>query len=263
MELSLIRKLDLHLGNILLRFPKSIDNLSPEEFYDKYGKPDKQPVARVDRAPLPEGIPTHGVKSACLGKKSEHISLSDAGIFLSDFGEAFLPSMNPRYYSRTPGLLVPPEIYFEPKQPVSFPADIWTLACTIWEIIGQRALFEGTALSVDWMIKEHVDTLGELPSEWWKKWDSRQEWFDEDGKRKDHQGPRRTWDERFEACVQQPRRQCGLGEFGEEEKAALFVMLKSMMKFEPEKRLTAEQILNSEWMTKWGLPEYKKMLDIQ
>ena len=38
-------------------------------------------------------------------------------------------------------------------------------------------------------------------------------------------------------------------------------MLRSMLTFKPEKRLTASQVVNSEWMQKWALlsVEYEKI----
>ena len=42
---------------------------------------------------------------------------------------------------------------------------------------------------------------------------------------------------------------------GEEEKAAFFDMLKAMMVYKPEERMTAEEVRQSEWMTKWAMPE--------
>ena len=94
-----------------------------------------------------------------------------------------MPATTARHHSNTPNMLVPPETYFEPKKSLSFSADIWTLACPIWEIIGQRSLFEGFNPSVDWVVKEHVDTFGKLPLPWWQKWESRSKWFNEDGTR--------------------------------------------------------------------------------
>lgn len=249
---------DLHPGNILLRLPHSLDSLSTDQFYDEYGKPFAEPVERLDNQPLPKGVPTHGIMSVWLGKNSELIPLSEASIFLTDFGESFLPSRTPRYYSNTPGGLFPPEVHFLPREPLSFPADIWTLACTIWTIMGQRPLFEGMNASADQIAKEHVDVFGKLPSEWWQKWDARRRWFNEDGSR-DHGGEGRPWAKRFEDSVQDPRRECGMEEVGEEEKAALFVMLKAMIAFRPGERLTTEEILQSEWMRKWALPELERM----
>jgi serine/threonine-protein kinase SRPK3 len=133
----------------MLRLPNSIDELSPEQLYEKYGQPNMEPIVRLDGKPLPDGVPTHGVMPIWLGKESELITLAEAKTFLTDFGESFLPTMAQRCYSNTPGILVPPEIHFLSHKPVSFPSDIWTLACKIWEIIGQRPLFEGFNPSKD------------------------------------------------------------------------------------------------------------------
>ena len=193
-----------------------------------------------------------------LGNKSELITLPETSIFLTDFGESYMPSITPRYYSNTPDILVPPEAHLLPQKPLSFPADIWTMACTIWSIIGQRHLFEGFNPSADWMAKEYVEVLGKLPNEWWQKWDTRRKWFNEDGVREFGEVGRH-WEERFERSVQKPRQECEMEVVGDEEKAALFVMLKAMMAFTPGERSTAEEILESEWMRKWALPELERM----
>lgn len=48
-------------------------------------------------------------------------------------------------------------------------------------------------------------------------------------------------------------------EVGNEEKAALFAILKGMLAFRPRERLTAEEVLESGWMKEWALPELEKM----
>lgn len=243
--------LDIHLGNTLLRLHERIDDLSPDQFYEKYGMPYTEPITRFDNQPLPNGVPTHGVVPSWLGKRSELISPSEAKIFITDFGESFVPATTPRRYSNTPDLLVPPEVYFSQEQ-LSFPADIWTLAGTIWSILGQRPLFEGFDSSADPVIKEQVDVLGKLPLDWWMQWSARSRWFSEDGVRLDGLG--RSWEERFEYSVQEPRQECGMAGLDEDEKKALCTMLKSMMAFRASERPTADEILKSDWMTKWALP---------
>ncbi|KAL9097369.1 MAG: hypothetical protein Q9163_006348 [Psora crenata] len=249
---------DIHPGNILLRLSKSLDSLSPDEFYEKYGEPYGESVVRLDNQPLTKGVPTHGIMPVWLGESAELIPLSKASIFLTDFGESFLPSTTPRHYSNTPEVGVPPEVHFLPQEPLSFPSDIWTLACTIWTIIGQRPLFEGFYANADSRAEEHVDVFGKLPPEWWGKWDARSRWFNEDGSRGDGQVGR-PWAERFEYSVQEPRRRYGMEEVGDKEKAALFVILKAMMAFRPWERPTAQDTLESEWMRKWALPELKRI----
>lgn len=248
---------DLHLGNILLKMPPGFDELSIERLYEDYGAPEPEPVVRFDGKPLPSGVPSHGIAPIWLGEASEDISIARGGasILVTDFGEAFSPSQELKYESRTPLVMRPPEAFFEPEKPVSFPSDIWTLACSIWDIIAQRPLFEGFLATEDVMIREHVDALGILPPEWWEKWEARHKRFTEDGTpiNRNHF---RSWDDRFEDSVQEPRRDGRMSTFDAEERNAVSSMLRSMLSFRPENRPTARQVLGSEWMVRWALPQY-------
>ncbi|GIJ82105.1 hypothetical protein Asppvi_000608 [Aspergillus pseudoviridinutans] len=226
-------------------------------FLHSQGVVHAEPVERLDQRPLPNGVPSHAVVPVWLGKASEHISPSEAQIVVTDYGESFTPATTRRDYSHAPALLVPTEVHFEPQEPLSFPADIWTLACTIWEIIGQRPLFEGFNPSVDWVIREQVDVLGKLPLEWWAKWNSRTRWFNEDGTRHSGANPR-TWEQRYSDSVQEPRQEAKIQVVGEEEKAALLAMLRAMLAFRPEERPPAKEVMDCEWMQRWALPELAK-----
>ncbi|KAF7715889.1 Uncharacterized protein PECH_005775 [Penicillium ucsense] len=162
------------------------------------------------------------------------------------------PELDPvKYESRTPLVIRPPEARFEPDEPLSFSSDIWTLACTIWSIIAQRPLFEGFLATEDDITCEQVDTLGVLPPEWWRKWEARRHKFSEDGKPM-NRNPFRSWDDRFEDSVQQPRRDSGMPLFDARERDAIFDMLRPMLSFRPENRPTTQQILESEWMRDSG-----------
>lgn len=251
---------DIHLGNILVKINQDFDKFSLEQIYEKYGEPELEPVRHLDSKPLPPGVPTYGVLPIWLGKPSEEILLSEAKISLSDFGEAFFPSEEQRYISCTPLINRPPETRFEPNNSLSFSSDIWSLACTIWCIVAQRPLFEGFLATEDDMTCEHVDALGILPAEWWERWDARTKKFDEDGKATNRKYLR-TWDDRYEDSVQQPRRDKDLSSFDIEEKKAFFDMLRPMFSFRPDDRPTTNQILKSEWMVKWALPEYHRSQD--
>lgn len=48
---------DIHLGNILIHLPTSLDKLSVQEFYEQFGEPYTEPVVRLDGQPLPPGVP--------------------------------------------------------------------------------------------------------------------------------------------------------------------------------------------------------------
>ncbi|KAH8427676.1 uncharacterized protein LDX57_005386 [Aspergillus melleus] len=248
---------DLHLGNVLLRLPTEFDTLSIEELYGKYGAPSSEPVVRQDGKPLGHNIPHEAILPLWLGKPSEKMTSPEASILLSDFGEAFLASTEDRYESHAPIAFAPPEAVFEPNKPLSFPSDIWTLACSIWSILGQRPLFEEILATQDDITAEQIDVLGGLPLEWWNQWQGRHEYFDEDGKSRSDRHIR-SWEDRFESHIQRPRLEAGIPCVGSEEKTAILDMLRSMLSFRPEMRATARDILECEWMIKWAQPEFKE-----
>lgn len=57
--------------------------------------------------------------------------------------------------------------------------------------------------------------------------------------------------------VQKWRRKVG-DEFDENEKAAFLDFMRRMLSFGPEDRLTVEEVLKSEWMVKWALPDHER-----
>ncbi|KAF7712438.1 Protein kinase domain-containing protein [Penicillium ucsense] len=250
---------DLHLRNILLKVPPELQELTIEQLYNKYRPPELEPVIRLDGNPLPPGVPTHGVQYIWLGKRSEDIMLSEARLLLSDFGESFRPATEPKYYSNAPLIVSPPEARFEPEKPLSFSSDIWSLACVIWEIVAQRSLFERCFMTDDDMTREHVEALGILPPEWWNKWETRRDHFQEDGTPLSQEY--RPLNLRFEDSVQEPRTKNGLSPLDAEERDAILKMVRPMLSFRPEDRPNMQQILKSEWMVKWALPEYHKLID--
>ena len=121
-------------------------------------------------------------------KDSNRIPLSEAEILLTGFGESFRPSTTPRYWCESFGARtrLPPEAYFNfcPRN-LSFPSDIWALACAIWQLIGLCPFFDDFMCILTWddLIEQHVDLLGKLPPEWWQRWDARSKSFDEEGVR--------------------------------------------------------------------------------
>ncbi|KAL9100955.1 MAG: hypothetical protein Q9163_003740 [Psora crenata] len=133
---------DLHLGNVLLRLPSSISQLSDEQLYEHYGQPELEPVARFDGKELAKGIPSGGVIPVRFVGRNEQVKLPEAKILLVDFSESFAPSQEAKYESNTPASTRPPEARFEQTKPLSFPSDIWSLGCGIWSILSQRPLFE-------------------------------------------------------------------------------------------------------------------------
>lgn len=249
---------DLHAGNVLLQLPFDLSQLSVEGLYKKYGEPEFEAIRRFDGQPLPPNIPSRAVLPIWLGEASDKLKLPEAKILLSDFGEAFSPTKQQRLESHTPLVSRPPEVRFEPHKPMSFPSDIWSLGCSLWSIIGQNSLFDGMFATEDSITCEQVDALGMLPPEWWHKWEGRHSRFTEDGK-PINRVPYRSWEDRFEQDMQEPRQRKGMPCIEPAERDAIFKMLKSMLKFRSENRSSAKQILECEWMINWALPEYEKI----
>ena len=187
-------------------------------------------------------------------------------MLLADFGEAFRPSHEQRHESHAPLLVRPPEARFEPETPLSFPSDVWTLACAIWELFG-RSVFDEWSFTPDDVARNQVDALGVPPPEWWARWDpaARAGWFDDDGRPifvddagrlADEVYP---WEPRVESWVQEYRRENDVEPLVAGERDAFSSLLRVMLSWRPGDRPSAREVLASEWMVGWALPEYYKI----
>lgn len=263
---------DLHTGNVLLRFAPDDDihSLSLLAFYERFGDPYQEPVELVDgvgeEQPAHDPrVPTHGVVPAFLGCRPQEVTLPESAILLADFGESYVPSASPgsqRNYCHAPLRVTPPEAHFAVGE-LGFPADIWALACVIWEVVGGSGSLFGTGFfpDNDTLRKDWVHVLGRLPDEWWDAWDGeyRRDLFNEDGSvRPDRRDYFISCDSgleaRFEMMVQEPRNEEDLQVFLDDEKAALLEILRAMLAYKPGNRINAQDLLCTEWMIRWGLP---------
>ncbi|KAJ5116178.1 hypothetical protein N7456_000526 [Penicillium angulare] len=244
---------DIRCGNVLAQLP-------PRFECDLDMKPETVTITRRDGEELSPCIPHHAIIPIWLGTRSDKLELPEARILLSDFGEAFYPEKEKKFESRTPLGSRAPESRFELVKPLSFPSDIWSLACSIWEIIGQRSLIDEFMADADDITRQYVDILGILPPEWWNAWKARGKKFSQDGKPINRErDPYQSWEDWFEYCVQKPREAERMPRIEPAERDALFSMLKSMLSFKPEDRPSAKEVLESEWMVKWALPECEKV----
>ncbi|KAM3511258.1 hypothetical protein MY11210_005127 [Beauveria gryllotalpidicola] len=243
-----------------VRTRHDFDNLTVAQFREKFGEPNVYPVTRTDGEALPPNVPGTAVVALEMGKKAQDFSIQDARLMLSDFGESFIPASEVRlgkdchtvFDSR------PPEAYFEPNAPMSFPADVWSLAIAIWDIIGMQPLFSSAFYSEDAVRCQIVDQLGPMPPEWFQKWPGRDIFFGEQGQPIDGRRPWPGMEQAFEGCVQSFRRQDGMGVFCDEESAALLNLLRKMLAYRPEQRPTLQQIITSEWMIAWARKDYEQ-----
>ncbi|KAI1122750.1 kinase domain-containing protein [Nemania abortiva] len=248
---------DLHLRNFLLCGP-DINHFSPSELYERY-RLDKAPIRRFDGAALEPHAPPYAVYPMNTGMSADKVV--DPIIKISDYGTSFIVSTETSPKLHTPALYLPPEDFF--GEPITQAADIWTLGVSLYEVLGERPLFETFAWDRDDIMAEMVSTLGPPPARWWDAWENRKEFFEPDGSwvrnikrictpvsRPLHQ---RMWDmgrgETRETCQWDVER----GEM-----RALEELLRGMMAYEPAERLTAEQLVASEYVVKWAMPAWER-----
>lgn len=156
---------DLHSGNVLFHLPDAIDHLSIAEFYERFGFPVNEEVERCDKQELTASVPKHVVYPVWFGTAPEELKVKEAGLFLCDFGESYLPAETKRHYTNTLQLNAPPEARFS-DQPMSFPSDMWTLDCLLFKIMGVRPLFRTFFQHDDVITRQHVEVCGKLPLNW-------------------------------------------------------------------------------------------------
>ncbi|KAL3441660.1 kinase domain protein [Aspergillus insuetus] len=212
---------DIHLPNTLLKLPSSLDQLSVEEFYEEYGEPETVAITKEDKKPLPPNVPTSAVVPIFLGKYAGDLKLCEVQTMLSDSGEAL---------SHTTPAIRPPEARYEPGKPLSYSADVWSLAVAIWEILGMKAIFSMEYVPEDEIIAQWIEVLG--------RW---------------------VWppmEHAFEDGIQKYRKKHNMGLFSSEETTAILDLMRWMLAFRPEERPSVEGVLRSEWMVKWVMPDY-------
>jgi serine/threonine-protein kinase SRPK3 len=256
--------LDLHLRNVLVRFPSTFEKLSIEEFREKFGEPDIVPITRVDEKLLTPNVPARAVVPLYLGKKAQEFTLDDAhGLILSDFGEAFSPATEQRLgrNCNIPLAKRAPEAFFGPDEPLSYPSDIWSLGTAIWEILGMKFIFSESETQ-DEIVAEQIDVLGyhDFPKSWRNRWErlEKEEDYNDGVTPRQPTGSRETWpslEDAFEEFVQKYRRREAAGVFEEKETQAILDLMRSMLKFRPEERYTIDEVLKSNRMVNWALPQ--------
>lgn len=246
---------DVHLRNIFLALP-NLHGLPVDAIYERYHEPRRERVERVDGGPLGPEVPPYTVMPALLYINSAKVT--DPTIRIGDFGEAWLSTDDPQKSNlNTPLAYLPPEATFV-KDAIGPPADIWSLACCIAEILGKRLLLETLFHDRDGMIAEMVSCLGPLPQKWWDSWEVGREYFVENGVWKDrdpadmkrsHPSESRPLALRIQQNIERVQ-----PDFSTAEAECLEKMLLTMLRWQPSERVTAEELLSSEWMMKWGFP---------
>ncbi|KAJ6181046.1 hypothetical protein N7519_011507 [Penicillium mononematosum] len=215
----------IHLRNVLVKLPSNFDHLSVEQLYEEYDEPETVFVKERDGKPLPPNVPAKAVIPLCLGKDAEEFLLSDTHLLLSDFGETFAPDLETRRGEdcHTPLAMRAPEARFGPQAPLS---------------IFSRHMELGNNNLGDSCIPKYR-CAGSYATELVDTGGSEANFFDDDGRPKEG---RYVWP--------------GIEEVFEE--AAIIDLMRRMFAFRPEERPTIQEVLQSDWMVKWALPELER-----
>lgn len=244
---------------MLFALPDHLIDLPAEKLYEVIrDSPGLLKVLDTHGEPLPPNVPTHLVDKALIGRAARAMKLEEAAVVLADFGEAFQPHMTTRLELRTPETHLPPEHIVQKTRPVSFTADIWSMGCMFFACMGQRGFMNVWLASDDDLIQEQVDALGPLPADLSTIWEAL-DTNDTEGRQDDHREVGLTLSEHIEKAIVRFRQEkdgfeCPDGE----ELRAFEALLRSMLAMSAEDRISAEEVLQSEWMVKYALPDLEK-----
>ena len=68
-------------------------------------------------------------------------------------------------------------------------------------------------------------------------------------------------DEAFQECIQKGRHlESDMAIFKEDETVAFLDLMRRTLVFKPEQRFTIWEVLRSEWMVKWALPDFERTI---
>ncbi|KAG6043168.1 hypothetical protein E4U17_001049 [Claviceps sp. LM77 group G4] len=234
---------NLHLGNLLLQLPSPIDGLSVEQLHSRYSElvPGKTPGS------LHRTRGTSNRPIQCPFHLTRYLHCHS--ISLSSRRTHPLSCVHLRHSSK-----------FESETPLTFASDIWSLGCVVFELFSNLSLFNGFLTNQDDLTAQQVQILGPMPPAWWKNWEARTKWYDEEGRPLCGSSKSNALKRRIQTCVQDPRLKMGWETLGEDE---LITLLRSMLAWSTSERLDISEVLGSDWMTQWALPAYQKSLEKQ
>ncbi|KAF4773345.1 protein kinase domain-containing protein [Colletotrichum scovillei] len=269
----------LHGGNVMLAMPAGeFACLTVKEIYEKYGKPIILPMDLCVEAtdfheeyPLPKNAPPYMLWKMFLTQDCDDLELSEARAQIKDFGESWQPELVTRYELNTPEPYRAPESMIAKKLqlPISYPADVWALGCFIFELYGRMDIFGTYVPGYNSVFATMVHCMGKPPASWWDAWEKRDKHIDDNcnyvrnGKSDPTPAEPDTIKRRVLELIPDQRAMDRFPEektfVPEEELQDLAAMLMRIFRWEPEDRVTAEELISDPWMQKWGIPAKEAM----
>lgn len=253
--------IDLHSENILLEFP-NLNSWNENQILAHFGEPFRQEIKRTNGLPLktaldpcPE-LPSYAVSVLPCSISEPYIL--DGSIKIADFGSAYLAG-EPKAKARTPyrpGTYAPERLL---GHPYDLPSDIWSLGCTIFALMSGLELFEsmGSLAGKVSTMRDILETLGRPPSPWWAQWQEAEERrgvTDQEIQNRSHvlqsltdivkEIRSGTFDEEKESDLMPDQTQ----DIALEDIEGMTDLLGRMLVYEPERRLTASEVLAHPWV---------------
>ncbi|KAF2488402.1 kinase-like protein [Lophium mytilinum] len=166
---------DFRPANILLKI-SNLDHLSEEQVVEALGKPELKDI-RTTTGEDPEPMaPKYTVTPISWAEVDRKYLTNEISII--DFGESFDIASPPKELG-TPTAYCSPEVLFDSSPNLA--SDLWALACTISEIRSGRRLFRDWDGDGEDPKFQMVQLLGKFPEPWWSSWETRENWFDDEG----------------------------------------------------------------------------------
>lgn len=217
--------------------------------------PYKVALVRTDNAPIGPEAPSYIVHPMRTGIPCDEVT--DCQVKISDFGSAFIVGHEPEY-GETTIPMTPPEVIFNQKLTSSM--DIWSLGCTLYDILGSGGLFSSFFGHFHALVGCMVRALGPIPQPWWEGLEGKE------GKEKllKHRNPvDSSSSERLtlDARISRLRDPSETSEMTEAEIASLKALLSAMVVYIPSKRISSLEILSSDYMKIWAEPALVEELE--
>ncbi|KAL2044425.1 hypothetical protein N7G274_003130 [Stereocaulon virgatum] len=220
---------DLHPGNII--FANTTSYQSDTDLLKSLGEPQMSDVIPSSGHSLTAQVPKYLV----LPTSPPFVArdFESCQVKLVDFGEAF--SVGQQRQIRCPLVFRAPEAFLTSQWDLQ--VDIWSLGCTIFELVVGYPPFDNFMPNKDDLIREWVSMFGDLPEEWREGLPSPRATEDLESERV----TLRDW--LHETYFDDDRKQ----DFSRADIDSLGTLLQSVMQYYPSDRPRASDLLNHTW----------------
>ncbi|KZT03713.1 kinase-like protein [Laetiporus sulphureus 93-53] len=239
---------DLHSGNVGIALP-TLDEHSPYSILDYFGEPECTIVLPTAPQANPEALPPYLVAPILvidfLASKDPAFADTPLCAVIMDLGNAIAVDEETRP-SCTAAAVCAPELMFERVVRSVHPSptrasDIWSFACTMYELVFGLPLFY-LAFPNDELLREMATLCGEVLSGWKSYWESRERLRSTHISR---EAADADWARQLEDFTKGPGETHTRAEIEE-----FFALLRSMLKIESERRVSAEEVLQHPWFAR-------------